>query len=170
MPSVLEPETDTMKAQPIKKDTLKHLEIAKSYLGTCEPNGNNRGPEINKFLAFDGLDPGYQWCAAFTSWCNHKAGVEEPDLKDARSRMWITDNSFKLSRAQREGRPIRGMIGVHRHTRFTGHVSYIIGRRDGGRKLRTIAGNEGNCVAYRTYTARGRGFDAPKILTPVSYD
>lgn len=159
-----------MEAEPTTKDTLKHLEIAKSYLGTCEPNGNNRGPKINKFLAFVGLDPGHQWCAAFTSYCNHKAGVEEPGLRDARSRMWITENSFKLSRAQRKDQPIKGMIGVHRYTRFTGHVSYIVGRQANGEKLKTIAGNEGDCVAYRTYTARGRGFDAPKILTPVSYD
>ncbi|HEY3782378.1 MAG TPA: hypothetical protein VGL56_14950 [Fimbriimonadaceae bacterium] len=45
-------------------------------------SGHDSGPIVNEFLAYCGLPAGNPWCAAFVSYCAHKAlfdaGVEEP--------------------------------------------------------------------------------------------
>jgi hypothetical protein len=52
-----------------KRLPLLALEIAKKQIGVGEPWGDNRGPEVNKYLACVGLNPGNQWCMAMQQWC-----------------------------------------------------------------------------------------------------
>jgi hypothetical protein len=49
------------------KDRLRQNILAKaiSHLGEREVGTTNSGPEVNQFLAYVGLDPGYSWCMAF---------------------------------------------------------------------------------------------------------
>ncbi|WP_286851674.1 MULTISPECIES: CHAP domain-containing protein [Sphingobacterium] len=53
-------------------------EIAANEIGVRETGGENKGPEISKYLAYVGLDEGYEWCAAFASWCYGQAGLSIP--------------------------------------------------------------------------------------------
>lgn len=53
-------------------------EIAASEIGVRETGGENRGPEISRYLAYVGLGDGYEWCAAFASWCYGQAGLSMP--------------------------------------------------------------------------------------------
>ncbi|WP_294183599.1 peptidoglycan-binding protein [uncultured Sphingobacterium sp.] len=53
-------------------------EIAASEIGVRETGGENRGPEISRYLAYVGLGEGYEWCAAFASWCYGQAGLSMP--------------------------------------------------------------------------------------------
>ncbi len=53
-------------------------EIAANEIGVREIGGDNKGPEISKYLAYVGLDEGYEWCAAFASWCYGQAGLSIP--------------------------------------------------------------------------------------------
>ncbi len=53
-------------------------EIAANEIGVRETGGDNKGPEISKYLAYVGLDEGYEWCAAFASWCYGQAGLSIP--------------------------------------------------------------------------------------------
>jgi hypothetical protein len=48
--------------------------IARSQIGVQERGGNNRGKEVEAYLASTGLGGGYPWCAAFTTWCLKNAG------------------------------------------------------------------------------------------------
>lgn len=50
----------------------KTLEIARSYLGTSEQGGNNRGEQVEEFLRAAKCRPGDPWCAAFVNWCAEK--------------------------------------------------------------------------------------------------
>lgn len=65
---------------PLDKPTplgRKIAEVAQRYLGVEEqPRGSNRGPHIDAFLRFVGLQPGNPWCTAFVSYCVHKAAEE----------------------------------------------------------------------------------------------
>src|SRR5687767_8447454 len=59
---------------------------ALSQLGVMEqPAGSNSGPQVNKYLASVGLDPGFFWCAAYIFWCfdeaAKKAGRSNPLVK-----------------------------------------------------------------------------------------
>ncbi|QRQ61236.1 C40 family peptidase [Sphingobacterium multivorum] len=51
-------------------------EIAANEIGVREIGGDNKGPEISKYLAYVGLGDGYEWCAAFASWCYGQAGLQ----------------------------------------------------------------------------------------------
>ncbi|QRY58295.1 CHAP domain-containing protein [Sphingobacterium siyangense] len=53
-------------------------EIAVNQIGVRETGGENKGPEISKYLAYVGLGDGYEWCAAFASWCYGQAGLSIP--------------------------------------------------------------------------------------------
>jgi hypothetical protein len=53
------------------------LTVARRYLGIQEsPKGSNRGPYIDEFIKFTGLQPPQPWCAAFVSYVIHKAADE----------------------------------------------------------------------------------------------
>ena len=48
--------------------TQTALDIARGFVGVRETGGNNRGPEVEAWLARVGLPPGNAWCMAF-AWC-----------------------------------------------------------------------------------------------------
>lgn len=78
------------KAQP------PHLKLAQSFVGITEqPPGSNSGKEVNVFLAYVGLKPGYSWCAAFVSYCLGKSSVASPQIKSASARAFITKQSIR---------------------------------------------------------------------------
>ena len=57
------------------------------------PSGSNRGPDVEKYLASVGRNPGDAWCAAFVYWCvemaSHSIGLANPLKKTGRvSSMW----------------------------------------------------------------------------------
>lgn len=53
-------------------------EIAANEIGVRETGGDNKGPEISRYLAYVGLGDGFEWCAAFASWCYGQAGRSMP--------------------------------------------------------------------------------------------
>lgn len=67
--------------EPSMTDPCKSADIryrswlaARSQIGVEEHGGNNRGKEVEAYLASTGLGGGYPWCAAFTTWCLKNAG------------------------------------------------------------------------------------------------
>lgn len=52
--------------------------IATAELGVQEVGGENRGAGVGIYLAYVGLGEGYEWCAAFVSWCYGQAGLPAP--------------------------------------------------------------------------------------------
>lgn len=47
-------------------------------IGVQEATGNNDGQRVAAYLRYCGLNEGYEWCAAFVSWCHGQAGSSEP--------------------------------------------------------------------------------------------
>lgn len=53
------------------------LQIARAEIGITDQPG--RGADrVAEYLAYTHLGPGYEWCAAFVSWCFGQAGLEQP--------------------------------------------------------------------------------------------
>jgi hypothetical protein len=52
---------------------VKAVELAEGFVGTTEAGGENRGAQVERFLASAGLPPGQPWCAAFVRHCLEKA-------------------------------------------------------------------------------------------------
>ncbi|RNL89032.1 peptidoglycan-binding protein [Sinomicrobium pectinilyticum] len=56
--------------------TLRRVYTAE--VGVKEATGQNDGKRIAEYLRYTGLGEGYEWCAAFVSFCFGKAGYAEP--------------------------------------------------------------------------------------------
>lgn len=56
-----------LKASPLSQNTVQ---VALAQLGRGESGGNNRGPWVETYRMDKVAGP---WCAAFVSWCYHKA-------------------------------------------------------------------------------------------------
>ena len=53
-------------------------EVYTAEIGVREATDNNDGPRVAEYLRYRGLDEGYEWCAAFVSWCHGQAGYPAP--------------------------------------------------------------------------------------------
>lgn len=133
------------------------LDVAHAHLGVHETPGRpNRGPMIDQWLRFVGLEPddgppeGYAWCAAFLSWCCAKGG--RPVVKSASVRKLLMRNG-DLEVAIDGAMPGDVMISLMANGK--GHCGFFI-KREAGR-IHTLDGNtnesgsrEGNAVAIRS--------------------
>ncbi len=54
------------------------INIASAELGVKEATGNNDGARVEEYLRYTHLGKGYDWCAAFVSWCYGQAGLSQP--------------------------------------------------------------------------------------------
>ena len=144
--------------------SLTALEIAVSYLGVHESGGNNRGPEVDQFLASVGLNPGYAWCTAFLYFCFRQAVQRRPinlapgiDYIPPPNPCPRTASAIKLWKlsdmAWRDSNPAPGALYILDHGGGTGHAGIIETVDDGNNVLTEISGNtnaagsrEGNCV------------------------
>lgn len=54
------------------------LEVARGEIGVMERSGRNDGERVGEYLRYTQLGEGYEWCAAFVSWCYGQAGFSEP--------------------------------------------------------------------------------------------
>ena len=89
-------------SQPVRAqnpDTLRAIYSA--YVGVRERTNHNDGPEVERFLAHVGLKKGAPWCAAFVSYCLHKAGYTDaprsgwsPDYFPNRQRVWALSQQY----------------------------------------------------------------------------
>lgn len=155
---------------------LRALDRARSQLGVREASGNNDGLEIAKYFAGatriingqekpTGWAAGWEWCAAFASWCAFEArqGAETVPhgwriavwelVRDARASGAWRDWTVGASSGPRPGDlVIYRRKGDPRQPGQTGHVARCV-TWDGARLL-TIGGNEQNAVTQQDNAAR----------------
>lgn len=91
------------------------IAFALTQIGVHEQGGNNRGPEVDQFLASIGLGPGYAWCAAFVYYCFRQAarqlGIMNPCPRTAKAvRLFALADA-----AWRDSNPSVGAIYVLDH-------------------------------------------------------
>lgn len=102
------------------------LTEARSQLGVHEvPKGSNRGPQVNKYLASVGLNPGYAWCMAFVYWCAHQAEnalkVPNPLVRTAGvMRQWL-----EIDPALKRSYPKPGDIFIMSFGHGIGHTGIV---------------------------------------------
>jgi hypothetical protein len=104
------------------------MDTAFQYLGVQEI-GSNDGPEVSKFLASTGLNPGYAWCAAFMTFCiRANPDIVLPTVRSARAQSFITRGSVKASDVLRGiTRPEIGWLVVWKNGNGPfGHIGAII--------------------------------------------
>lgn len=143
------------------------LEVARSQLNVSERTGKNDGPAIAAY--FEGCtrrDPrgkeqptgwatGWDWCAAFASWCGYRASVDAKPPHGRRIAVWELVRDAREAGAWQDvaewgdgPRPgdlvIWQRSGDPRKPGQTGHVSRCVSFVGG--KLVTIGGNEQNRV------------------------
>lgn len=130
------------------------LDIARQAIGVHEQGGNNRGPEVDAYLASVGLEPGYAWCAAFLFFCFKaaaaKTGLVNPFPKTASSlKVWTFSEPIT-----RLSNPTVGAVFVLRHSPTSGHVGICESVEasvptciSGNTCSDARGGREGNCVA-----------------------
>jgi len=69
-------------AQPCPRPA--HVDSALAYVGTTEPNGENKGPAVvRRSLNSVGLGPGYAYCAAFVSYLLDQTEAQRPTVRSA---------------------------------------------------------------------------------------
>jgi hypothetical protein len=138
--------------QPGTPIQAKALQIAAREIGVMEnPLGSNRGPRVDEYLQYVGLNPAagsYPWCAAFASWCFGQAsiGTTDPAPRTAGALdFWNQAGRMSLRRVsppEAEANPTLvtpGMVFVLSTGGGRGHVGLI--EEVQGVVLTTIEGN-----------------------------
>lgn len=125
---------------------LEALNVARSLIGLGEEGGNNRGEDVETWLASVGRPGGEAWCAAFVSHCYLTAaahvGIKLP-FKTSSSAKRLTKNIIEVGReiAIEDVSP-GDIICLNRGTAaWTGHVMIVVSRV--GASVDVIEGNKG---------------------------
>lgn len=126
-------------------------EVYTAEIGVREATGNNDGPRIAEYLQYCGLGEGYEWCAAFVSWCQGQAGYTEPRnawaaaLFPLRRTVWKKDTGIKnKDRDVRRG----DVFGIyHAGKKRIGHCGFV-DEWDGTWCI-TVEGNVNNAVVRK---------------------
>lgn len=109
-----------------------------------EIGGQNRGPDVEKYLSFVNVGPGSPWCAAFVSWCLAHAGW--PRFKSASVAAWAR---WGIHSARTLKKPARGCLFYYLNADGTGHIGFVVKAALG--LIYTIEGNtndEGSREGY----------------------
>jgi hypothetical protein len=165
---------------------LRAIDLARSQLGTAEQTGNNDGAQIAKYFSgatriTNGVErpigwvSGWDWCAAFASWCAFEARVGTERVPHGwRIAVWELVRDARESGAWRDwfaGAPngpkpgdlmIYRRKGDPRQPGQTGHVARCV--TWDGTRLVTIGGNEKNAV-----TEQDNAFRLGDVVGFISY-
>lgn len=124
---------------------ISPLEVAFSQLGVREIGGANRGPRVDDYLRFVGLDPAkgpFAWCCAWIVWVHAQAGITIPRTASVR-RLW------ELARAaNRVEEPLPGDVFIHLRPDSKGHCGLVAAVREDG-SIETVEGNSSDTSGTR---------------------
>ena len=127
------------------KPELKHVEIARKYIGIKEIGSTNRGKEIDEWatsLSGKWLI-GQPWCGTFGAQVFKEAGLSAKVPKDFfRAKEWENAGT-------RLTKPAYGCVVT-----FTrdggGHVGFVVGKTKTG-MLKVLGGNQSNAVTIQDF-------------------
>ena len=127
------------------------------HVGLVEVGGENRGPEIERWLEACGVAPGNPWCAAFVS-----AMLRSVSIECAEARVSKLAERFPEALS-----PLPGDIGYWLRSDGTGHCGIVTGVLPGMVSL--VEGNSGDGVRVGTRNTAGlkflcpRGYGMPRV-------
>ena len=118
-----------------------------SYIGVLEIGGNNRGPEVETFLASVGLGPSYPWCAAFVAYCFNMSNI--PHTMNAfsptccpKDKTYYTKQGRRISLpSQAEVKPGDVFGLYYDNLGRIGHTGFVLEWKDGNDYCVTVEGN-----------------------------
>jgi hypothetical protein len=131
----------------------KAIPVINSFIASAEKDlyvretRTNSSPQIDQYLKYVGLNPGYAWCMAYTQFhfnrgCMSNA-VPNSLIKGASVRTVYRQMRMKGTRLPSNRAGERGQLMCFRHgTTQYGHVAIVTGRTGSG-KLTTVEGNTG---------------------------
>ncbi len=136
-----------------KRASILQVALAEHQKGVTEqPDGSNRGPEIDKYLpAWSRRSPrGPAWCCYFYSWVVQQAlGTSPLGLvigSCARARAQAVKRQLWVPSTLRGNRPFPGDAFVMEHGDGTGHIGFVLRVSADGTTINTVEGNCGNRV------------------------
>jgi hypothetical protein len=109
------------------------VSAAQDHVGRSE-NGDNRDPEIDRWLLRCGVPVGLAWCAAFASFCVSASGLNLHEASVARLSKLLPHTDA----------PQPGDVGYYLNPDGTGHCWIVIGV--GPTTILNIEGNQRNAV------------------------
>ncbi len=125
------------------------IEIATAEIGVREATDNNDGERVEAYLAYTGLGKGYEWCAAFASWCYGQVGLPEPHNPWSpalfpNARTYCRNGACRDLKTSARIKPA-DIFGIYSHSaKRINHVGLVRGIE--GKYLHTIEGNVENRV------------------------
>jgi hypothetical protein len=132
----------------------------------------NSGPMIDEYLASTGLEPGYAWCAAFTTWNLNLFDVPNPE--SAWSPNWSKKSDRIFDQDMRKKHTIKMSCQAgdcftlyYRSLGRVGHVGFIVGTS--GKYLVTIEGNSNDGGSREGIGVFKRKRDISKIYAITNY-
>lgn len=156
------------KAGPLTREALlpslsplivRMINVAAAELGKGETEGNNRGPDVDRYAASCGWGPGSEilWCAAFIYFCYRTAceqlGLERKVMASVGAKR-LCQNIIRAG-GRKLVKPEIGCIALVRRTGGQ-HVRLVTGVD--GAKYHAIEGNSGPVVKARTYASMDAEF------------
>ena len=109
-----------------------------------ETNGNNSGPQVDKYLTYVGLRPGQSWCAALMAWLLGQFNISNPKSGDTWEwESWASENKILF-----KDKPQRGdmflLLGSDGRPTHIGLIKDIDSTDT--KYLLTIEGNESDSI------------------------
>ncbi|WP_139276325.1 C40 family peptidase [Sinomicrobium oceani] len=133
--------------------TLRRVYTAE--VGVREATGHNDGRRVAEYLRYTGLDEGYDWCAAFVSFCFGQAGYTaprtpwSPSLFPQRKVIWTVRKGGKARKTPRVG----DVFGLYNTSLDRiAHAGFI--DRWSGNWACTVEGNVNNAVVRKRRPVR----------------
>lgn len=156
-----------------------HVTVARSYIGTVEKGGNNRGPEVKLFLKSVGLDQGNPWCAAFVSFCLTESKATYPTKRTALARAFISKRSVRAKDVLLGRVDIAaGWLSIYgKGNTVFGHIEIVTAFSTKKRTGRSIGGNtssgrqerDGDGVWEKAFSIQPGNYFRITHFEPVEY-
>ncbi|MFB2118446.1 CHAP domain-containing protein [Parapedobacter sp. 2B3] len=144
--------TDVGKPGALTANALPQVYAAE--IGVREATGNNDGPRVVAYLRYCGLAEGYEWCAAFVSWCHGQAGYPGPRNAWAAALFPSERTVWAKAGATAGGTPRAGdVFGIYiASKKRIGHCGFVDGWN--GKWCITVEGNVSNAVVRKRRPVR----------------
>ena len=133
---------NSYRQKPTDSMRQRVYQIARGELGIREASGNNDGQRVEQYLRYTNLGKGYEWCAAFVSWCYGQAGVPVPRTPWSPA-LFPHERSIRFAQLQRAD-----LFGIYSAVaNRINHVGMVADIK--GHFVRTIEGNSADQVQSR---------------------
>lgn len=123
----------------------------------------------------NGVSYGYEWCAAFVSWCLRQAGIPKDvattEISCNRMTNWYKKNDNNTFFMKNVYTPLAGDIIMFADEDSPSHVGLVLGMKDG--YVYTIEGNSGGKVGIHSYKQTSDyiyGYCVPKYTSVEGVD